>query len=80
MSRGPNQSGSIMLIEEYFDAQDDRFLTALREFQDWKPLGAFAQNGAPAFHQAGLPSAKIQFQRGPEVLVLSDSPLHQRSM
>ena len=43
MSRGPNQSGSIMLIEEYFDAQDDRFLTALREFQDWKPLGAFAQ-------------------------------------
>src|SRR6187200_595069 len=43
MSRGSANSDSILLIEEYFASQDDRFLTALRRFEQWKPLGAFAQ-------------------------------------
>jgi hypothetical protein len=43
MSRGLANSGSILLVEEYFASQDERFLTALRRFEDWKPLAAFAQ-------------------------------------
>jgi hypothetical protein len=42
MSRGSPNPASILLIEEYFASQDERFLTALCQFEDWKPLGAFA--------------------------------------
>lgn len=42
MSRGSPNLPSFLLIEEYFASQDERFLTALCQFEDWKPLGAFA--------------------------------------
>lgn len=42
MSRGSPTPASFLLVEEYFANQDERFLTALCQFEDWKPLGAFA--------------------------------------
>lgn len=42
MSRGSPNLPSFLLIEEYFASQDERFLTALCQFEGWKPLGAFA--------------------------------------
>lgn len=42
MSRGSPTPASFLLVEEYFASQDERFLTALCRFEEWKPLGAFA--------------------------------------
>jgi len=42
MSAAASQPVSMLLVEEYFDHEDERFLPSLRQVTQWKQLAGFA--------------------------------------